>query len=304
MTIPTTSVWVQHNDEKTYLFYDIMDYPLPRQKEFFAYRVGSEPWWLWYVQLPTRSHVDEQFDEYVAWINKWKHLWKHIPFIEAVYVANSMTFNALKPWSDIDLFIVTNVKRLRWWRLCSVIIYALLRLKRTKKNFTMKFCLSFTVARDAVNLQELKLNPYDPYLVYWIAHLVPIYQEFEDYPLNIYKENSRIRFYLPNHPLEQVIDLWIDPVVGCSSIRRTFEKLWSGFAGDLIERLIKVCWYPILLWKRKRLGAVWKDCIISDKMLKFHYDKRKLYALKRKLAQKTMKKNTHNEQCEWVHETQ
>lgn len=55
--------------------------------------------------------------------------------------------------------------------------------------------------------------------------------------------------------------------------------------GDLFESLIKLIWLPILLWKKRRLGMLGDDIILSDVMLKFHADKRKKYATKRKLAQ-------------------
>lgn len=270
----------------SYLFYEIMNYPLPRQREFFAYWVGKEPWWLWFTEAPTWSTVSDFQNEYCEFVKKRLWIWKYIPFIEAVYIGNSMTFNALHAWSDIDLFIITNVKRLWRWRLMSVLFLWLLRLKRWWKNVSKRFCLSFTITRDACNLQGIKLSPYDPYLVYRIWHLVPIYFEFEDHELNIYKENNWINFYLPNHPLQQIIDLGIPVKRGISKPRKLVEKLFWWFIGDIIERLIKVVRLPIVLSKRKKLGPIWDECIISENMLKFHYDKRKLYALKWKLAKK------------------
>lgn len=270
--------------DNPYLFYEIMNYPLPRQRDFFAYGVGKEPRGLWFVEPPTWSTVGEQQKEYCAFIKKRLRVWKYVPFVEAVYVWNSVSFNALHEWSDIDLFIVTNVKRLWRWRMMSVLFLWLLRIKRGKKSIAKKFCLSFTVSRDACNLQTLKLSPYDPYLVYRIAHLVPIYFEFEEYELNIYKENNRITFYLPNHPLQQTVDLDIPVMRWLAAPRKLLEKICSWRFGDLTERLIKCVWLPVVLWKRKKLWAIGDDCIIADSMLKFHHDKRKLYALKRKLA--------------------
>lgn len=70
-----------------------------------------------------------------------------------------------------------------------------------------KFCLSFYVTRDHANLQGIKLRPLDPYLVYWLAHLVPIYQKLPEHPVSIYEDNHRLRDYLPTFPMEQVIQL-------------------------------------------------------------------------------------------------
>jgi len=91
------------------LFYEIMNYPLPRQKDFFAYWVWKEPRWIGYCEKPTWSEESELQKEYCTFVKKRLRVWKYIPFIEAVYLWNSITFNALHEWSDIDLFIVTNV---------------------------------------------------------------------------------------------------------------------------------------------------------------------------------------------------
>ncbi len=272
--------------DNSYLFYEIMNYPLPRQRDFFAYWVWKEPRWLWFVEKPTWSIVNDLQNEYVEFVKEWLRVWRYIPFIEAVYLWNSITFNWLHDWSDIDLFIVTNVKRLWRWRLMSVFFLRILKIKRTSKNSRKRFCLSFTITRDACNLQTLKLSPYDPYFVYRIAHLVPIYFEFEDYELNIYKENDWIGFYLPNHPLQQIVDLEIAIKRWMSVSRKLIEKLFWWVVWDVIERLIKLIWLPIVLWKRKNLWVIWDDCIIADTMLKFHFDKRKIYALKWKLWKK------------------
>lgn len=266
-----------------YLFYSVMGYPLPRQKEFFAYRVWKEPWWIGLLDPPSWWSTSQLHQEYCDYLKKRRRIWQYIPFIEAVYVGNSLTFNAINKHSDIDLFIITNVKRLWTWRLFSVLVCWLLRIKRTRKKTAKRFCLSFTISRDATNLQEIKLKPYDPYLIYRIAHLVPVYQEFDEHPINIYKDNSWIQMYLPNHPLEQTIDLWIWLDTWKSTIRKSTEWLLSWYFGDFFERLIRIIRLPIILRKRKKRGAVWSDCIVSDTMLKFHYDKRKLYSLKRKL---------------------
>jgi len=272
--------------DTSHLFYEIMNYPLPRQREFFAYWVGKEPRWVGYVDGKTWNETSELQNEYCTFVKKRLRVWKYIPFIEAVYLGNSLTFNALHEWSDIDLLVVTNVKRLRRWRLMSVLFLRLLRIKRTQKNSVKKFCLSFTVSRDACNLQTLKLSPYDPYLIYWIAHLVPVYFEFEEYELNMYKENNWINLYLPNHPLQQIVDLDIPIMRWLARPRKIIEKLFWWVFWDMIEWLIKIVRLPFVLRKRKKLWTVWEDCIISDSMLKFHFDKRKLYALKWKLAQK------------------
>jgi predicted nucleotidyltransferase len=45
-------------------------------------------------------------DEYLQEIEKLKPILKSIPFIEHIYLCNSITFNSLNKESDIDLFII------------------------------------------------------------------------------------------------------------------------------------------------------------------------------------------------------
>jgi predicted nucleotidyltransferase len=45
-------------------------------------------------------------DEYLNEIKRLKITFQSIPFVEEIYLCNSITFNALDENSDIDLFII------------------------------------------------------------------------------------------------------------------------------------------------------------------------------------------------------
>ena len=49
---------------------------------------------------------------FVDHVNKLGWLWKSLPFVDAIYIGNSMTFNSLKEDSDIDLCIVVSPGRM------------------------------------------------------------------------------------------------------------------------------------------------------------------------------------------------
>ncbi|USN54512.1 MAG: hypothetical protein H6765_08390 [Candidatus Peribacteria bacterium] len=192
--------------DRTYLFYELMNYPCPKQKEFFAY--GQE--------LPHEREIQTGYswetacpvlEEFREVITRHERLWKSLPFIESIYICNSMSFNALKDDSDIDLFFVVKNGRMRTARFRSTVMLLVLGIKRIGKWIRKKFCLSFYVTTSHIDLQPIRLNPYDPYLVYWLAHLVPLYHERMDDPTDIYEANFWLRSYLPNFPMEQVIDV-------------------------------------------------------------------------------------------------
>lgn len=108
-----------------YTFYEAMGYPFPRYREFFAYREET-------VALIGRDEavlsrdLNEHMQEYCRFVKRRQRIWKRIPFVDAVYLANSLTFNALHEDSDIDVFIVTREKRLRRARAWTNTLFLLL----------------------------------------------------------------------------------------------------------------------------------------------------------------------------------
>jgi hypothetical protein len=46
-------------------------------------------------------------DEYIQEIKRLESIFQSIPFIEQIFLCNSISFNALDENSDIDLFIIT-----------------------------------------------------------------------------------------------------------------------------------------------------------------------------------------------------
>ncbi len=76
-----------------------------------------------------------------------------------------------------------------------------------------------------MNLQPIKLAHADPYLVYWLAHLVPIYHRRAEDSLDIYEHNYRLREYLPSFPMEQVIHLGLTVHTGTTRVKNMIERL-------------------------------------------------------------------------------
>lgn len=267
------------------LFYKLMNYPIPKEEEFFYYEKATN----------NKKSPDKNFSreiqnvfrqDYFSQIKKIQNLLKFIPFIEQVYLCNSMSFNALTEKSDIDLFIVSSPKKIWHCRFRSVLLFRLTRLKRSKKVKTKKVCLSFYVTSDNLNLYPIKLPNNDIYLTYWLAHLIPIYSTKPEEINAIRKNNQWLQHYLPNHPWEQTIFWDISISKKTNRLRKYYENYNKGKLGNLIEKIIKNLWLPILIFKKKHLKQEGENIIISDSMLKFHNDQRKkiayLYKIKNK----------------------
>jgi hypothetical protein len=270
--------------EKELTFYKIMDYPVPKQKEFFYFekkiekKQKIENWF-------SRDNKNQFIDNFIKKINKHWKLYKSLPFVQEIFLCNSISFNSLKRDSDIDLFIITKKNNIWRARLFSAIFFKLLWIKRSMKNKKQKFCLSFYITEDYKNLYPIMLEKTDIYLAYRIAHLVPLYQESKQNE-TLYTKNQRFKELLPNHPQKYCINIWNQIFIWKTKIKKTIEFIFSGIFGHLIEKMIKFIRIPILTKKINKLWDKKKLIVINDKMLKFHDDIREQIHLLYKIANK------------------
>lgn len=268
------------DQEKKLIFYKIMGYPIPRESQYFLFdekMQTSQP----NIQRIGEFEKSKDFSrhqenpymaEYRTFIQKYRRLYKSIPFVQSIYLCNSISFNALKEDSDVDIFIVTKKWALWRARFFSELYFRIFFLKRgLHSHKRKKFCLSFYITQDSQNMYNIMLPQNDIYFIYWMAHLVPLYQEsFE----NIYKHNRRLQSVLPQFPGKHVINIWLETTYG-----RSRWKKWSEFRTgwpwwQLIEVVIKMLRLPLVIYKKNKLGARGRGIIINNSMLKFHEDAR------------------------------
>ncbi len=256
------------------LFYEIMNYPVPENSEFFEYWAKKEKINFEKNKNFSRKEKNKYIDQFTEKINKFWKLYKSLPFISEIFLCNSISFNSLKEDSDIDIFIITKRNKLRRARFFSELYFSILWQKRFRNNKKQKFCLSFYTREDNTNLYPIMLkNKSDIYLWYRLAHLVPLYQEKQNNDW-IYKANPRFNAMFPNHPCEYCINIWTKLFTWKTFLKKIVEFLFWWLFWKIIEQLIKYIWKPILRYKTKKLWDKWKWIIINDKMLKFYDDKR------------------------------
>lgn len=200
-------------------------------------------------------------------------LFSLFPQIQMVALCNSRAMGEADENSDIDLFIIAKKGNL-WTARCIVtVLSSLLGIRRRNthwlekgtpeyiKRTKNKFCLSFFISEEVMNLDGIRLQPDDPYLDRWIYTLVPLVNK--------------------NATYEHFIELnWVEPTyspinpswrVFCIKLGNIFGLL------SLFESMIKKLWLPRTLKTYERLGKPWW-VVISDTMLKFHdNDQRKNY---------------------------
>lgn len=284
------------DDNQHLIFYKIMEYDIPRDYTYFLLEKKTREKQediLRAQEFPPDGQKyswdkkNPYMDEYIAYIQKYSRLYRSIPFIQSIYLCNSLTFNAIHKDSDIDVCIVTKswaLWRARFW---SVLLFFIFGLKRgVIRGKKRKFCLSFYVTHTHQNFYNIMLPQNDIYFIYRLAHLVPLYQET---PENIYKHNKRIESALPNFPGRHCIDIGIQTVLWTNTFKKITEFLFGGIVGRGSEYLIKYIRLPIVIFKTKKLWEKWRGIIINKNILKFHMDIRKkvhlLYIMyKKKIA--------------------
>jgi len=271
-------------------FYEIMDYPVPKNTELFFQYSDTEPtnankllknindneWWNSF----SRDQKSEYMDEYLKEVKRLKSTFQSIPFVEQIFLCNSISFNALDKNSDIDVFIIAEPWRIRTVKFRSMILFTLKWAKRFWKRSRKKICLSFFITSDSQNLYPISLPSLDIYLAYRISHLVLIYQPDEKLNNSFFESNKWVKWILPNYQEKQTISLWINPFTWNTKFKNIIETLWDWFLWNIFEWIVKHFQKAIIRLKRIR-NPVWnKDVIVSDSMLKFHQDIREKVSLK------------------------
>jgi hypothetical protein len=250
-----------------------MNYPVPQEEEYylFDHKIKKEKW----VSKKKKKKIKGTLQkEYKKFISKNLKTLSSIPFIENIYLCNSITFNGLKEWSDIDLVIIASTWKIWTVKFFTTIYLFLKWLRRHGKKTRKKFCTSFYLTPEALNLFPLKLqNNTDIYLIYWLAHLVSLYSRDKNEVDRLIKHNNWIQNFLPNHPLEQTVNLWIKPQTGTLWQKKKIERILDWFIWYIVERTVKYTWLPIVLWKKAKHSKN-TNIIISDTILKFYNDQR------------------------------
>ncbi len=233
-----------------------------------------------FYYLPGKEElIEERIKRYKISKKKWrkvkKYLWVFnlIPFIKFVGICNTLAFNNAKESSDIDLFIVIRKGRIWTSRALLTLVLSILRQRRIKKRIKDKFCLSFYVTEDNLNLEKIAI-PFDIYLIYWTAQIVPILDR-RLFPKFI-KENEWIKRYLPNFSFS-INKKFKDRLIIINLLRKIGELILKGKFGDFIEKKLGEIQKKKI--KKGITDLTLKTAIIAnERMLKFHpSDMREVY---------------------------
>ncbi|MCX6745967.1 MAG: hypothetical protein NTX00_03010 [Candidatus Parcubacteria bacterium] len=229
------------------------------------------------------NNIQTRLERYVLAQDKFKiinraiKIFKYLPFVKLVAICNNLALSNAKKESDLDLFIITSQKRIWVVRFFTILIITILGLRPPKNKVKDKICLSFFIAEDNLDLAKIKITAEDVYLVFWLATLRPVYER-QNFYAQLIAANLWLKKYLPNWQEQKLgFRYRIEDNKLNKIIYKTKEFFWGGFLGDWAEKIFKNIQFKLMSQKKKDL-AVQPDTgvIISDSMLKFHLQDRRL----------------------------
>lgn len=245
-----------------------MGYPIPHPEHFFRYKKKQTNQEEKRSTKNSYTHITQETQHIVNKINTLRRLRRTLPFIQEIYLCDSASFNASHTNSDIDICIITKPNTIRRARFFSVLRCTLLWLKRSKSRKAWKIDLVFYIDAQYTDLSTIALSPEDPYLNYWLAHLIPIYKQ-TDNQTSIYTNNPRIQKILPNFPMKHTINIGTKLTTWSNKRKKIQEIVWGN---SIREYIISKVWKPRVLYKTQKHGTQWRGIIVNNNMLKFHKD--------------------------------
>lgn len=225
--------------------------------------------------ISSRSEIVSNYEYNTKFYKKFKKkserflsLLKFIPFVDAVSLCNNMGFKSVTKDSDIDLFIITDPKRIFTARILVTLLFHFLKLRRHSNKIAGRFCLSFFVSNPKFSLAKISI-PNDYYLFFWGRYLDPIFG------FKYFNKFFESNFDFLNFRMNLNTDFDKEKK---SFIKLIFEKLLYFRFGDFIEN--KLCrWHEKRLFLNRQKFNKNSDVIVSKEMLKFHnFDRRKYYS--------------------------
>jgi hypothetical protein len=244
-----------------------LDYAMEKKNGFY-FLYGRED--IIWTRMARYNHTARKFRRAL----RMAKIFAFIPWIKMIAVVNIIGPHNLRDGSDIDLFIVTEKKRVWLARFFTAAVTQLMGLRPKKDDIRDKICLSFFISEEAKNLKRLTLgdNKADIYFIYWLAGMAPIYDRGGSYD-ELIKANGWLNKYLPNWRPANIVrrrraspwlpwlfEAFIDAIFG------RFERYFKKLQIKLMPQKIK-----IIANKDTRV-------VINDKVIKLHInDRREMY---------------------------
>lgn len=231
--------------------------PLIASHDGFFSLHGEPEWW---EEWAEKRGLQKKYFKKVRRYQTWLAL---CPFVKLIAVCNTLPIGDIHPGSDIDLFVVAQKNRLflaRWWLTA---LTSLLGIRRHGSKVRERFCLSFYVSEEELNLEKIALKPRDIYLAYWLKTLEPIVGDYKTYE-TLLRTNPWLSEYFHTLLPRKRYFRKAPPVARV--VRHLLEKILDHEKYELKTRNKQLR----RIHEKARVLEDRSGTVISDTMLKFH----------------------------------
>ncbi|MFA6435831.1 MAG: hypothetical protein WCW30_01705 [Candidatus Gracilibacteria bacterium] len=279
----------------TLAFFDLFDYPLTADETHrYLFKLEARPEHV-HIALRESKRIEPAGSYYQLFkpeiqnlsISREKNeqisqkLWQKIdrfrwvfaltPYLRLAAVCNTLAFNNADEESDIDLLIVAQKNRLFLCRIILTFWMQILGIRRHGKKIKARFCLSFFITKEALDLSALQKGPLDLYFAYWLQLLKPIYgkKELAEQLTSANRSWLKNFFFKPLPPSHEQLK----PVSGFFEFLKSIqEKILNTQLGENLETRLQKWQIRRAKQKRNALGISFDDTaiVIHENILKFH----------------------------------
>lgn len=176
-------------------------------------------------------------ERYADWLRR-------IPFVRMVAVSGSLAVGNAEPSSDVDLFCITEGKRLWLVRLFIVALSKMTRL--FPAIFPRYLCPNYILASDAMEIHDRNL-----YTAYEVAQARPLHGKHTH--ADFLAANQWIHAFLPCAPTSTALQMDRTP----SAPARVFEAVFGGRMGERLDEAICKAFRSFYRRRAERLGLSW-----------------------------------------------
>lgn len=214
--------------------------------------------------IATRAHRYNYTNRKLKSAQRFIKLFKRLPFIKVIALANSIGSHNLRDGSDIDIFVICAPRRIWLTRLIMASAAKFLNRRPTANNKRDKICLSFYITTKHLNLDDLKLKTEDPYFYYWLRSLILLYNKDR-----VYEQFLEANNVIKAEPVDLSLDKSLDKNEPETIILNFFESLSKKIQFKIMS--------PALKQAMNNSNGV----VINDEVLKLYLtDNRQEYAEK------------------------
>lgn len=185
------------------------------------------------------EHLWPAARRYAAWLAR-------VPFVRMVAVSGSLAFDNAEATSDIDLFCITEARRLWVARLCIVPLSKLTRF--FPKVFPLYLCPNYILARDALTLDDRTLPA-----AHEVVQAVPLWGRAA-YDAFI-QANTWVEGFLPQRSTQPRDHRLAEP--RRPALTRWCERMLGGSLGDRLDAWAHQAFTAFYRRRAERSGWPW-----------------------------------------------